>query len=240
MLKYNTFRKQTAAEKRADELGCKGSHKMNNGHMPCSSHKELEKALEKNKPKGEIDEFIDFDGTLSSSKIPLLNLGLTPRKTTDQTVAAARITADPLLRGYRVFYTESEIKEEDFSTAFGYDETKDMNAEEAINHFVNELGFDEEKAEDRVEELGKTPELDGQKTKGAFTRMRLKEKFYTKKEMKEIIDGIVSKKSETKDIQSVPKEMSKIITRNIQTLKKLAEKEGISVNQLISMLKNEQ
>jgi hypothetical protein len=99
MLKYNTFRKQTAAEKRADELGCKGSHKMNNGYMPCSSHKELEKALEKNKPKGEIDEFIDFDGTLSSSKIPLLNLGLTPRKTTDQTVAAARITADPLLRG---------------------------------------------------------------------------------------------------------------------------------------------
>ena len=67
-----------------------------------------------------------------------------------------------------------------------------------------------------------------------------KEKFYTKKEMKEIIDGIVSKKSETKDIQSVPKEMSKIITRNIKTLKKLAEKEGVSVNQLISMLKNEQ
>jgi hypothetical protein len=115
-----------------------------------------------------------------------------------------------------------------------------MDAEEAINHFVDELGFDEEKAEDRVEELGKTPELDGQKTKGAFTRMRLKEKFYTKKEMKEIIDGIVSKKSETKDIQSVPKEMSKIITRNIKTLKKLAEKEGVSVNQLISMLKNEQ
>jgi hypothetical protein len=50
---------------------------------------------------------------------------------------------------------------------------------------LKELGFDEEKAEDRVEELGKTPELDGQKTKGAFTRMRLKEKFYTKKEMKE-------------------------------------------------------
>ena len=49
----------------------------------------------------------------------------------------------------------------------------------------------------------------------------LKEKFYTKKEMKEIIDGIVSKKSETKDIQFAPKEMSKIITRNIQTLKKL-------------------
>ena len=70
--------------------------------------------------------------------------------------------------------------------------------------------------------------------------MRLKEKFYTKKEMKEIIDGIVSKKSETKDIQFAPKEMSKIITRNVKTLKKLAEKEGVSVNQLISMLKNEQ
>ena len=240
MVKYNTFRKQSAAEKRAEELGCKGSHKMDKGFMPCSTHKEFEKVSKTKKPQGEIDELIDFDGTMNNSKIPPLNLGLTPRKTTDQTVAAARITADPLLRGYRVFYTESEIKEEDFSTAFGYDETKDMDAEEAIDYFVDELGFEEDKAEGRVEELGKTPELDGQKTKGAFTRMRLKEKFYTKKEMKEIIDGIVSKKSETKDIQFAPKEMSKIITRNIQTLKKLAEKDGISVNQLISMLKNEQ
>jgi hypothetical protein len=240
MVKYNTFRKQSAAEKRAEELGCKGSHKMDKGFMPCSTHKEFEKVSKTKKPQGEIDELIDFDGTMNNSKIPPLNLGLTPRKTTDQTVAAARITADPLLRGYRVFYTESDIKEEDFSTAFGYDETKDMDAEEAIDYFVDELGFDEDKAEGRVEELGKTPELDGQKTKGAFTRMRLKEKFYTKKEMKEIIDGIVSKKSETKDIQFAPKEMSKIITRNIQTLKKLAEKDGISVNQLISMLKNEQ
>jgi len=240
MVKYKTFRKQSAAEKRAEELGCKGSHKMDKGFMPCSTHKEFEKVSKTKKPQGEIDELIDFDGTMNNSKIPPLNLGLTPRKTTDQTVAAARITADPLLRGYRVFYTESEIKEEDFSTAFGYDETKDMDAEEAIDYFVDELGFDEDKAEGRVEELGKTPELDGQKTKGAFTRMRLKEKFYTKKEMKEIIDGIVSKKSETKDIQFAPKEMSKIITRNIQTLKKLAEKDGISVNQLISMLKNEQ
>ena len=39
--------------------------------------------------------------------------------------------------------------------------------------------------------------------------------LYEKKEMKEIIDGIVSKKSETKDIQFAPKEMSKIITRNV-------------------------
>jgi hypothetical protein len=191
MVKYNTFRKQSAAEKRAEELGCKGSHKMDKGFMPCSTHKEFEKVSKTKKPQGEIDELIDFDGTMNNSKIPPLNLGLTPRKTTDQTVAAARITADPLLRGYRVFYTESEIKEEDFSTAFGYDETKDMDAEEAIDYFVDELGFDEDKAEGRVEELGKTPELDGQKTKGAFTRMRLKEKFYTKKEMKEIIDGIV-------------------------------------------------
>ncbi len=240
MVKYNTFRKQSAAEKRAEELGCKGSHKMDKGFMPCSTHKEFEKVSKTKKPQGEIDELIDFDGTMNNSKIPPLNLGLTPRKTTDQTVAAARITADPLLRGYRVFYTESEIKEEDFSTAFGYDETKDMDAEEAIDYFVDELGFDEDKAEGRVEELGKTPELDGQKTKGAFTRMRLKEKFYTKKEMKEIIDGIVGKKSDSNDIQFAPKEMSKIIVRNVNSLKKLAEKEGISINQLISLLKNEQ
>ena len=224
MVKYNTFRKQSAAEKRAEELGCKGSHKMDKGFMPCSTHKEFEKVSKTKKPQGEIDELIDFDGTMNNSKIPPLNLGLTPRKTTDQTVAAARITADPLLRGYRVFYTESEIKEEDFSTAFGYDETKDMDAEEAIDYFVDELGFDEDKAEGRVEELGKTPELDGQKTKGAFTRMRLKEKFYTKKEMKEIIDGIVSKKIRNKRHSICAKRNVKNNYKKYSDIKKISRK----------------
>jgi len=87
MVKYNTFRKQSAAEKRAEELGCKGSHKMDKGFMPCSNHKEFEKVTKTDKPKGEIEELIDFDGTMNNSKIPPINLALTPRKTTDQTVA---------------------------------------------------------------------------------------------------------------------------------------------------------
>ena len=67
MIEYNLFRKQENAEKKAKELGCKGSHKMDDGFMPCSSHKEFEKVFKE--PKGEIEEFIDFDGNLSNSKI---------------------------------------------------------------------------------------------------------------------------------------------------------------------------
>ena len=81
----------------------------------------LTKKLKSIKPKKEIDELVDSDGTMLSSKIPFLNQTLTPHKTTDQTVAMSRITNDPLTRGYRVYYGESEegsdevINEVDYS-----------------------------------------------------------------------------------------------------------------------------
>ena len=42
----------------------------------------------------------------------MLDLGMHPRKTMDQTVVMARTTNDPVTRGYRVYYGESEDKKE--------------------------------------------------------------------------------------------------------------------------------
>jgi seryl-tRNA synthetase len=97
------------------------------------SKKTLDKKLKGIKSKKEIDELVDEDGSLLGSRIPNLSQILTPHKTMDQTVVMARTTNDPVTRGYRVYYGESEegtddvINEVDYSEAFGYEETKDMD-----------------------------------------------------------------------------------------------------------------
>src|SRR6056300_756057 len=167
-MKRDLFPTRRQADKRSKELekfGCKGihSHKIDGEfkYMPCDSHEEYKKAIKntvkkKGKKKEEIDEFIDFDGTMTNSKIPILDPHLHPKKTTDQTVAMTRITQDPLLRGYRVYYGESTVKEEDMSDAFGYKETQFMDAEDTIKYLKKELGLEPENAEMRADEFGKS------------------------------------------------------------------------------------
>ena len=87
---------------KAKELGCIGTHEMKDGKfMPCKSHeKYLQVTKERESPDGEIDELIDKDGTFLSSKIPILDPAVTPRKTMDQTVAMARNVYDIFRMGY--------------------------------------------------------------------------------------------------------------------------------------------
>ena len=89
----------------------------------------------------ELDELVNTDGSMANSKMPILDPRLHPTKTMDQTVAAARITNDPIARGYRTYYGESveEVKEEDMSGAFGYEETK-----QSVRQVLTELGLPEQ------------------------------------------------------------------------------------------------
>ena len=253
-MKRDLFDTKIDAEKRASKLkGCNGTHKHEEGYMPCSSHEEWKKAVKntqrksiKEKEKGEIDEFIDYDGTMTNSKIPILDPHLHPKKTTDQTVAMSRIVQDPLLRGFRVYYGESTMKEEDMSDAFGYKETQFMDAEGTIKYLEKELGLEPESAEMRADEFGLKPERDNKSEfkdeKGFAGRPILKEKtkVYTKKEVEEVIENLLSKKEDVDNIQpKEPKAMSDILVRNVKALRKLAEKEGISLSQLSKMIKSE-
>ena len=141
----------------------------------------LEKLLnsKKNKStkelKGEIEELVNIDGAMSNSKIPILDPRLHPKKTMDQTVAAARITNDPIARGYRTYYGESieEVSEEDLSKAFGYEETSGKTPIETIKIF-DKMGVDN--AVERADEFGKDPKLNKKKKKGSDMRIRITEK----------------------------------------------------------------
>ena len=242
------YKTKEGAENAAKELGCEGFHQhKRNTFMPCKSHKIFkDKTKELEEPKEELEELVDFDGTMNNSKIPILDPRTTAPglSTMDKRVAAGHQTQDPLMRGYRVYYGESVVREEDMADAFGYDETKYMDAEDTIDYFVDELDFDERDAENRANEMGKDPELEKSKIDGAFTKMRLteKERIISKGELQKMAEELIVKKTDDKELTK--KELSNdsvspIIKRNIKALKNMASADGISVPQLIKMLKNE-
>jgi hypothetical protein len=206
----------------------------------------LKNHFDKIKGNGEIDELVGPDGTLNGSNIPILNKALTPHKTMDQTVPMSRVSNDPVTRGYRVYWGESVdgednvVSEVDYSDAFGYDETKDMDYKETVNT-LKKMGVENPK--ERANEMGKTKNLDKTKKPGAFVKQRLSEKDtieeQQKEMMKKMVEDIVAKKSKgNSDVIGKESSISKILMKNLQAIKKLAEKEGISTTQLIKTLKS--
>ena len=214
-----------------------------------------EKHKEK-KSNGEIEELVNSDGSMIGKSTPILDLGMHPRKTMDQTIVATRQTNNPVVRGYRVYYGESEEKdnekildEVDYSDAFGYEETEDVSTYDDADEVLVDLGIEDPfERNERLEVLGFDPQLDKQlkqekkrgECKNCFTKRRLSE--LEKQKMTKMIDEIlIGKKSNSNDVVKKTKEeddedkspISKILMRNIESIKKIAEKEGISLNKLL-------
>ena len=213
----------------------------------------LEKTVKDKKKKStktlktDLEELVNSDGAMSNSAIPILDPTLHPKKTMDQTVAMARITNDPIARGYRTYYGESveEIEEIDMSGAFGYEETEDMDGKDTFEYLVNDMGMEPEDAEERTKQKGQDPT--GKKDKKSpyykdpnfITRATLSE-IQKQKAIKVVEDLLVKKKSSNNaDVNKKELETSRMLKRNLSVLKKQAEKEGISVSELIKMLKSE-
>ena len=197
------------------------------------------KIPEKHKEKksgGEIDELVNSDGSMIGKSTPMLDLGMHPRKTMDQTIMATRQTNNPVVRGYRVYYGESVVREIDARGAFGFEETEleGEDAKEAIETF-KELGVEDPKG--RAKEMGYDPKLEKKKLPGSFTRKRLEE--VQKEKMIKVLEDMVTKKSKDTDVQNKEINASKLLIKNLRTLKKMAEKEGLSNSDILKLLKNE-
>lgn len=219
--------------------------------VPKGKMKELKKYLSKvlktkkkastKELKGELEELVNADGGMSSSRIPILNPVLHPKKTMDQTICMARITNDPLTRGYRTYFGESEVEEIDMSKAFGYDETEDLPAKQTIKK-LKKMGVSDPVG--RAEELGKDPKLNKKKLPDADMRIRLVEKekleeVQKQKMIKVLEDILMRKKLYGSEINEKEPKTSPIVLKNLKTLKKQAEKEGLTIPELIKMLKSE-
>jgi hypothetical protein len=204
------------------------------------------------KLKQDLEELVNLDGAMSNSKIPILDPRLHPRKTMDQTVAASRITNDPISRGYRTYYGESveEIEEVDMSGAFGYEETKDMDGKETYKYYKDELEMDPDEAKERTKQQGKDPS--GKKDKKSeyygdpnfISRETLSE--IQKQKAIKVLEDILTKKNDSSSADINSKENSKtiedlplLVRRNIKSLIKQAEKAGLSKKDLIKILQGE-
>ena len=213
------------------------------------SPKQIEKKFKDLDSEGEIEELVNADGTLSDSAIPIKSQYLSPRKPMDLTVSAARVSNDPVTRGYRVYWGESEdeqdniVSETNYKKVFGWEETEYMDYEDTVDT-LGDMGVDN--AEERAEEMGKDPKLEKRKAKGAFIRQRLVEKEpideVQRHRMIKMVEDIITKKS-NRDGDMVKKDstssqsISKFLHKNLKSIKRLAEKEGISLEQLIKALK---
>jgi hypothetical protein len=207
------------------------------------SKKNVENALKSIEKDGEIDEIIDADGTMLGSKIPPLDMTLHPRKTLDQTIGMSRVTNDPVTRGYRVYYGESEEKDDNvvsevnMEDAFGYEETKDKDYQGTVNT-LKDMGVDN--PVERTKQFGKLKDV---KRKNGKLKQRIVEKEklseVQKQKMVKMVEDIITKKSKD-DSEVVGKDssLSKILMNNLKSIKKLAEKEGISLTQLMKALNN--
>ena len=206
----------------------------------------LKNHFDKIKGDGEIDELVGDTGTLLGSRIPILKQPEHTNRTMDQIIPTSRVSNDPVMRGYRVYWGESVdgednvVSEVDYSDAFGYEETKDMDYEDTIET-LSKMGI--EKPEERANEMGKTKNLDKTKKPGAFVKQRLSEKETIeesqKQMMRKMVEDIVAKKSKgDSDVMGKESSISKILMKNLQAIKKLADKEGISTAQLVKTLKS--
>jgi len=216
-------------------------------------HKLLDsKAKSKQQPDGEIGELVNPDGSMIGSSIPILNQRNLAKKTMDQTVRMSRANTWPFIR---VYYGESEesngepLVEIDQEGTFGNQETENLSTYSQASQAMKELGVDDPvERDERVKRLGFDPKLDKElkiekkrgRCKKCFTKRRLVE--LSKEKVDEIL---ITKKNKDKDIVKKSKEekedddsvMSKLLIRNIEAIKRLADKENISIEKLVKHLK---
>jgi len=206
------------------------------------------------KTDGEIDELVSSDGSPIGSNVPILKLNHHPRKTTDQTARMSKVSQYPFAR---IYYGESEenkpvIDEEDITGTFGSEETEYDKTYSECMKSMEDLGVEDFlERDERCKVFGFDKKLDLElkqekkqgRCKNCYTKRRLFE--LEKDKLDTLIDEIVlSKKSDSEDIVKKEKLKSddetpiyKIIKKNLQSIKAIADKEDINLNKLIQILK---
>jgi len=126
------------------------------------------------------------------------------------------------------------MTETDLSKAFGYDETKDMDGPDAYKYFIEKLELEPSDAEERVRQQGKNPFKD--KKKITISEIQ-------KQKMIKMVEDILMKKraADKSDVTSKEKdvETTAILKKNLKSLKRQAEREGLSLSQLVKLVKSE-
>jgi hypothetical protein len=188
------------------------------------------------KVEKEVDEIVDAHGNIATSKKPtdFDVSGVTDRWTTDKIVKAGTGSMGRMAKvgGTTIRYWA----ESDMSKALGFDDTmaKDVDYDDAEEHFKGELGLDEPETEDRLSQMGYDKKLPDDK-------VRLVEN--PKKFMEEYIESILGKKTKYNDIvskgeQSEEKDINPIVLKQLKSLKNSLNSHNLTVDDILKHLKD--
>lgn len=194
------------------------------------------------KKEEEINELVDENGdiigkTSKSKKLPtdFNTKEVTDKKTTDDIVYAGHGSmGNTASTGFgRGTIGQNTIWESDLESSLGYEDTleKDLPYEKALKYFIKKLGLPEDEAKERLEKMGYIPEKKD--------KIRLIEA--PKKFIEEYLDELLSKKNISNDIVSKKdiKEVNPIIQKQLKSLKDSLTNNGLTINDIISYLKDE-
>jgi len=243
----NNFIKQVIEEKFASKAqqrffyaqagkGGKKGKKWGKWAKEFSDKTDFSKLPEKSEEK-EVDEIVDKNGNIITGKksTNFNSKGVTDDWTADEVVKAGAGS----MGTHGVHGTHTSLRywaESDMSKALGYNDTlaKDVDYEDAEEHFKDDLGIDDSETEERLSQMGYDKKLPEDK-------VRLVEN--PKKFMEEYIESIINKKSKENDIiskdnQIDEKEINPIIIKQIKSLKNTMSSHNLTLNDIIKHLKD--
>jgi hypothetical protein len=169
----------------------------------------------KKKKKQDVEEVVDYDGSILGSKIPVDYdvKTITAKKTTDDSISMSH---QPSTTGAKMGTSSDTTRywgESDMSATLGYEETmgKDKSYDEAKHYFMQQLGFDEPEAEERLKALGYVKKADD--------KVRL---------IEDIIDDVIQNQGK--------KEINPIIQRQLLSLRNTMEAHNLTIEDIIPYL----
>ena len=206
-------------------------------YTPDPELPEASSSTEDEPVEGELEELVDFDGSVLGSKVPLgymNNKTISQRKTTDAVVPATRQGGEQG-KGYfyKRYWGESveEVGEHDMSRVLCMDadddgvlDTDTMTAGEVKERFKDEYNLDD--FEDRMEKSGVVG-------KGKSRKKRI----FEDEDIMKMMEVILQSKDDPKDITDTS---DNLLDRKILQLKKYMDKQGYSVEDIINKLKGDE
>lgn len=186
----------------------------------------------------DVDEIVDENGDIMTGDKPTNanTKGITSKSTSDQVVGSAMGMMGAFGVG-GVNNTSRTIRywgESDMSKTLGFKDTLGVDADydQAKSHFEDELGLDDDDAEERMEKMGYDEELPGDK-------VRLVEN--PRKFIEEYLDNILKKKAKTNDLvkkNETKKPLNPIITRQINSFKQTLKDNDLTVGDITEYLED--
>lgn len=185
------------------------------------------------KKETELDELVDFDGSMLNSKIPLgINkTNKISRSTSDDMVKTAHQKGNGFGYYYKRYWGEAYQ-----GAGLGDNEEIDlMTASETIDHFEDDYGLGPIKAIDKARQYGKM--VDGSEEELNSEKQRIVELSKTK--MKDMLEVLLNKKDGAKDIKSVEMELNDvnpILTKMGSRFKRACDAQGVDPNDVLNNL----